>query len=76
MWVWTNGKPQFVGEIPAENGNLGHLKISVPDGVIKIEWPVQQPGDEACCPSGVRRKLLTLDGIRLHLLSDKTLANQ
>jgi hypothetical protein len=65
MWVWTDGRAQFVGEIPAENGGLGRLSTSVRNGEIYISWPV-------CCPSATRLKVVTLDGIRLRPLSDTT----
>ncbi len=64
MWVWTDGRAQFVGEIPAENDGLGHLSMTIDNGEIYLKWPV----------SGglVRTKVLTLDGIRLRPLSDTT----
>ena len=65
MWVWTDGRAQFVGEIPAENNGLGQLSTSVRNGEIYISWPV-------CCPRAMRKKVLTLDGIRLRPLSDTT----
>ena len=63
MWVWTDGRAQFVGEIPAENNGLGQLSTSVRNGEIYISWPI-------CCPRATRIKVLTLDGIRLRPLSD------
>lgn len=68
MWVWTNTRPQFVGEIPAENDGVGHLNIVVRDGVIDLSWPVS--------PTAKREKVLTLDGIRLQPLSDRVVAGQ
>jgi len=74
MWVWTNDRPQFIGEVPAENGGLGHLLMAVEKGVIRLEWPLYAPRDERCCPSLIRRKILTLDGIRLRPLSDEVIS--
>jgi hypothetical protein len=71
MWVWTNGRAQFIGEVPAENQGLGHLKMSVQNGEILVVWPLYKSGDARCCPSLVRRKRLTLDGITLRPLSDE-----
>ena len=75
MWVWTNSKPQFVGEIPADNNGLGNLTMSVQNGNIILRWPLLGPQDARCCPSLVRQKVLTLDGIRLRPLSDTIVAN-
>jgi hypothetical protein len=72
MWVWTDGRAQFVGEIPAENGGLGRLSMSIKNGEIHLQWPVYGSSDRKCCPSLVRTKILTLDGIRLRPLSDTT----
>jgi hypothetical protein len=66
MWVWTDGRAQFVGEIPAENGGLGQLNVAVRDGVIDLSWPVSA--------TATREKVLTLDGIRLRPLSDQIVA--
>jgi hypothetical protein len=70
MWVWTEGRAQFIGEVPAENSGLGHLEMSVVDGVILLQWPLYKTGDARCCPSLLRKKRLTLDGIRLRPLND------
>jgi hypothetical protein len=72
MWVWTDGRAQFVGEIPADNGGLGRLSMSIESGEIHLQWPVYGSSDTKCCPSLVRTKILTLDGIRLRPLSDTT----
>jgi hypothetical protein len=72
MWVWTDGRAQFVGEIPAENGGLGRLSMSIENGEIHLQWPVYGSSVTKCCPSLVRTKILTLDGIRLRPLSDTT----
>jgi hypothetical protein len=74
MWVWTNGQAQFVGEIPAENNGFGRLSMDVKDGHIDLSWPAYAPSDNSCCPSRLRVKVLTLDGIRLRPLSDQTTA--
>lgn len=66
MWVWTNGRAQFVGEIPAENGGLGQLNIAVRDDAIDLSWPVSA--------TAMGEKVLTLDGIRLRPLSDQIVA--
>ena len=76
MWVWTDGRAQFVGEIPAENDGYGHLSLSVQNGEILVSWPAYAPSDNKCCPSLLRTKILTLDGIRLRPLSDQTVANR
>lgn len=65
MWVWVDGRAQFIGEIPATNNGLGRLSTSVRNGEIYISWPV-------CCPRQTRTKILTLDGIRLRPLNDTT----
>jgi hypothetical protein len=72
MWVWTDGRAQFVGEIPADNGGLGRLSMSIESGEIHLQWPVYGNSDTKCCPSLVRTKVLTLDGIRLRPLTDTT----
>ena len=72
MWVWTDGRAHFVGEIPAENGGLGQLSMSIENGVIHLQWPMYRSSDTKCCPSLVRTKILTLDGTRLRPLSDTT----
>ena len=74
MWVWTDGRAQFIGEVPAENHGVGHLAMSVQDGEIQLQWPLYAPGDARCCPSRMRKKVLTLDGIRLRPLSDSVVA--
>lgn len=66
MWVWIDGRAEFVGEIPAENGGLGKLSTSIRNGAINISWPV-------CCPRTTRTKILALDGIRLRMLSDSAI---
>jgi tRNA A-37 threonylcarbamoyl transferase component Bud32 len=76
MWVWTDGRAQFVGEIPAENNGYGHLTTLVRNGTIYVGWPVYGPSDGSCCPSLLRSKILTLDGIRLRPLSDQIVANR
>jgi hypothetical protein len=76
VWVWTDGRAQFVGELPAENNGYGHLSMVVQNGEIHVTWPAYAASDHSCCPTLVRTKRLTLDGIRLRVLDDQTVANR
>jgi hypothetical protein len=70
LWVWTDRRAEFIGEVPAENNGFGHLTVRISDGTIVVTWPSYGPGDQLCCPRFLRKKVLTLDGVTLRPLSD------
>jgi hypothetical protein len=73
LWVWTDRKAEFIGEVPAENNGFGHLTVGISGGTIVVTWPSYGPGDQLCCPRFLRKKVLTLDGVTLRPLSDAEL---